>query len=80
MVDQCPSSLGRTAPKYRPQTQQTEAGQQPFPHCPLALTSADGSSADSRSASSSCSMAQVIWHADHNRQVKVRLDEWNLPG
>ncbi|WP_206697806.1 hypothetical protein [Streptomyces sp. WAC00263] len=23
---------------------------------------------------------EVIWHADHNRQVKIRLDEWNVPG
>ncbi|WP_327318984.1 hypothetical protein [Streptomyces sp. NBC_01235] len=22
---------------------------------------------------------EVIWHADHNRQVKIRLDEWNVP-
>ncbi|MER6353438.1 hypothetical protein ABT186_16705 [Streptomyces sp. NPDC001634] len=23
---------------------------------------------------------EVIWHADHNRQVKIRLDEWHVPG
>lgn len=23
---------------------------------------------------------EVIWLADHNRQVKLRLDEWNVPG
>ncbi|MFE2066626.1 hypothetical protein ACFXDH_30335 [Streptomyces sp. NPDC059467] len=23
---------------------------------------------------------EVIWHADHNRQVKIRLDEWEAPG
>ncbi|MET7567524.1 hypothetical protein ABZT04_03325 [Streptomyces sp. NPDC005492] len=23
---------------------------------------------------------EVIWHADHNHQVKIRLDEWNVPG
>ncbi|GGQ89955.1 hypothetical protein GCM10010251_00010 [Streptomyces aurantiogriseus] len=23
---------------------------------------------------------EVIWHADHNRQVKIKLDEWNVPG
>lgn len=23
---------------------------------------------------------KVIWHADHNCQVKIRLDEWHLPG
>ncbi|NEA53829.1 hypothetical protein G3I60_06560 [Streptomyces sp. SID13666] len=22
---------------------------------------------------------QVIWHADHNHQVKLRLDEWVSP-
>ncbi|OIJ69202.1 hypothetical protein [Streptomyces mangrovisoli] len=22
---------------------------------------------------------EVIWHADHNRQVKIRLDAWNVP-
>ncbi|WP_327744558.1 hypothetical protein OHO28_28115 [Streptomyces europaeiscabiei] len=22
---------------------------------------------------------EVIWHADHNRQVKIRLDEWHVP-
>ncbi|GGQ56416.1 hypothetical protein Saso_70260 [Streptomyces asoensis] len=22
---------------------------------------------------------EVIWHADHNHQVKIRLDEWNVP-
>ncbi|WP_329456744.1 hypothetical protein [Streptomyces sp. NBC_01497] len=21
----------------------------------------------------------VIWHADHNRQVKIKLDEWDQP-
>ncbi|MFJ9244547.1 hypothetical protein [Streptomyces sp. NPDC101776] len=23
---------------------------------------------------------EVIWHADHNHQVKIRLDEWNVEG
>ncbi|MEU8975224.1 hypothetical protein AB0D11_39350 [Streptomyces monashensis] len=23
---------------------------------------------------------EVIWHADHDCQVKIRLDEWNVPG
>lgn len=23
---------------------------------------------------------EVIWHTDHNRQVKIRLDEWHVPG
>ncbi|MER6285429.1 hypothetical protein [Streptomyces sviceus] len=23
---------------------------------------------------------EVIWHADHNHQVKIRLDEWNVQG
>ncbi|MFJ9537113.1 hypothetical protein ACIRPX_07655 [Streptomyces sp. NPDC101225] len=23
---------------------------------------------------------EVIWHADHNRQVKIRLDAWQVPG
>jgi hypothetical protein len=23
---------------------------------------------------------EVLWHADHNRQVKIRLDEWNVQG
>lgn len=23
---------------------------------------------------------EVIWHADHNRQVKICLDEWNVQG
>lgn len=23
---------------------------------------------------------EVIWHANHNRQVKIRLDEWNVQG
>ncbi|MEV6480746.1 hypothetical protein [Streptomyces sp. NPDC051576] len=22
---------------------------------------------------------EVIWHADHNRQVKIRLDDWKTP-
>lgn len=22
----------------------------------------------------------VLWHAEHNLQVKIKLDEWNLPG
>ncbi|WP_316772732.1 hypothetical protein [Streptomyces sasae] len=23
---------------------------------------------------------EVIWHADHNRRLKIRLDEWRAPG
>ncbi|MGW3285998.1 hypothetical protein ACWDR3_15315 [Streptomyces sp. NPDC001002] len=23
---------------------------------------------------------EVIWHADHNHRVKIRLDEWNVQG
>ncbi|MFD5158832.1 hypothetical protein ACFWMJ_12275 [Streptomyces hawaiiensis] len=22
---------------------------------------------------------EVIWHADHNRQLRIRLDEWRVP-
>ncbi|MFG2951408.1 hypothetical protein [Streptomyces adustus] len=25
-------------------------------------------------------VGEVIWHADHNRQVKIRLNEWHVPG
>ncbi|XUL89192.1 hypothetical protein ACQ86D_23230 [Streptomyces galilaeus] len=25
-------------------------------------------------------VGEVIWHADHHRQVKIRLDDWNMPG
>ncbi|MGX1541291.1 hypothetical protein [Streptomyces adustus] len=25
-------------------------------------------------------VGEVIWHADHNRHVKIRLNEWHLPG
>lgn len=23
---------------------------------------------------------EVVWHTDHNRQVKIRLDEWTMQG
>jgi hypothetical protein len=22
---------------------------------------------------------EVIWHTDHNRQIKIRLNEWQVP-
>lgn len=49
--------LAGPAPRCRPRTPWTGVGRQPSLHCPFDLTSADGSSADSRAASSLCSMA-----------------------